>query len=274
VKPAQLLPRSLLLLLALAAPAWGQAAAGTDTEPAAAAPAPPPAPVEAPADLPPPPPPKSSLVPPPPQGKMVISAPPLPAAIRRAGYHVHDGFYLRMAAGIGGGHANVSTNRDASPNFGMGGAGLALNLWIGGTPWTGIAIGGLLSLQGMSDSQINVEGQKYSDSMNGGWGALGAFIDAFPDPQRGLHVGGSLSLLSLSLKADNHALADRGLADYDGGGLGLSAWVGYMGFVGPEWSLGGMLQLMGGVTREKGDAGLQRDGSFGTLSVNFSALYQ
>jgi len=191
----------------------------------------------------------------------------------RAGYHVHDGFYLRLAAGVGGGHASISTSRERDPNFGMGGAGLALNLWIGGTPWRGVAIGGLASVQGIHDGDTVVEGQKTGLGTSGGLFMVGPFVDVFPDPLRGLHLGGSLALAGLSAKGDSHALErDLGVKDYNGGGLGASAWIGYMGWVGPEYSLGGMLQLSGYATAKKEDD-LDRKGSGWTLSLSFTALY-
>jgi hypothetical protein len=202
----------------------------------------------------------------------VISAPPLPAAVQRAGYHVHDGFYLRLGAGLGAGSASVSSDDRGVPSFEIGGAGLALNLWIGGTPWRGVAIGGLASLQGIGESNTVVEDRETDLGMDGGTLLLGPFIDAFPDPQRGLHVGGSVALAFLGARGDSQALEDLDVVDYNGGGLGASAWVGYMGFVGAEWSMGGLLQLTAFATGEKKD-GVERRGSGYELSLSFSALY-
>jgi hypothetical protein len=204
---------------------------------------------------------------------MVVATPAVPPARARAGYHVHDGFYLRLAAGIGGGSATVSTNRDSAPNFELGGAGLAGNLWLGGTPWRGVAIGGLISLQGINESETVVEGDETDLGMDGGMLMLAPFIDVFPDPQRGLHFGGALGLAFMNAKAKSNELETQLLVkDYEGGGLGLSGWIGYMGWVGQEWSLGGMLQLSGFVTAKEED-GLKRQASGGTLSLSFSALY-
>lgn len=191
--------------------------------------------------------------------------------MQRAGYHVHDGFYLRLSAGVGGGHASISS--DDAPNFGMGGAGLALNLWLGGTPWRGIALGGMASLQGISDGNTVVEGQKTGLGTSGGVFLLAPFVDAFPDPMRGLHFGGSLGLAFVGAKGDSHVLEDTlGVKDYAGGGLGASAWIGYMGWVGPEFSLGGLLQLSGYGTNKKED-GIERKASGWTLGASLSALY-
>jgi hypothetical protein len=193
--------------------------------------------------------------------------------VQRAGYHVHDGFYLRLGVGLGGGHASISPDNSQASHFGYGGAGLALNLWIGGTPWRGVTIGGMGSYQAMSDSNLVVEGQKTGLGANGASLLLGPFIDAFPDPLRGLHVGGALTLAGLGVKADSNVLLDRyKVKDYSGGGLGASAWVGYMGWVGPEWSMGGMLQLSGFATRQQ-DAGLDRTGGGYVVNLSFSALY-
>jgi hypothetical protein len=60
--------------------------------------------------------------------------------------------------------------------------------------------------------------------------------------------------------------------NYSGGGLGASAWIGYMGFVGPEYSMGGLLQLTGYATNEKKD-NVERKASGYAVSLSFSALY-
>ena len=202
---------------------------------------------------------------------MVLSNPAVPPPTQRAGYHVHDGFYLRLAVGVGGGHTSVSS--DDAPNFGVGGAGLALNLWIGGTPWRGVAIGGLLSYQAQHEGDTVVEGKGTGAGSTAGVLMIGPFIDAFPDPMRGLHFGGALGLAGVGTKADSHVLEDIHHAkDYSGGGLGASAWIGYMGFVGPEYSMGGLLQLTGYATNEKKDD-VERKASGYAVSLSFSALY-
>lgn len=281
MKPVQLAPPALVLAwLGLTAGAAAQTTAPADGEPAAAAPAAPPEPQPAaapagsppPADLPPPPPPRTSP-PPPPQGKLVISAPPLPPAVARAGYKTHDGFYLRMGLGLGGGNVNVSTDSRLANDFSFGGAGLALNLWMGGTPWRGVAIGGLLSVQGMSDSDVKVAGDESKQEASGSVVLLGPFIDAFPDPLRGLHVGGSLALAGAAAKAKGDALRDRYLVkDYSGAGFAASGWVGYMGWVGPEWSMGGLVQLTAVRVQEDKDD-IKRLGGGYALSLSFTALY-
>jgi hypothetical protein len=219
-------------------------------------------------ELPPPPPPKGGA-PSAPQGKLVISAPPVPPPMQRAGYHVHDGFYLRLSAGVGAGHTSVS----GPQNFGVGGAGLALNLWAGGTPWRGTAIGGLLSYQGLNEGDTVVEGSGTGAGANGHIVLVGPFIDVFPDPLRGLHFGGSAALAFVGTQADSHLLEDKyAVKDYSGGGLGGSIWLGYMGFVGQEYSMGGILQLSGFASNKKDDDGDRKANGY-SVSLSFSALY-
>jgi len=150
---------------------------------------------------------------------------------------------------------------------------LALNLWIGGTPWRGVALGGLVSYQGLNEGDAVVEGEGTGAGMTSHNSLLGPFIDVFPDPQRGLHFGGSLALAGINTSAHSHLLEQTlDVKDYSGGGLGASAWVGYMGFVGPEYSMGGLLQLNGYGTVEK-DGDVERKASAYSVSLSFTALY-
>lgn len=205
---------------------------------------------------------------------MVISAPPPPPPRERRGYHVHDGFYLRIGGGLGLGLGSVSTDSNKSNDFEIGGVGADLNCWIGGTPTPGVAMGGLISYHGIQDGSVEVDGNETEQSLNATLAMLGFFVDVFPDPQRGLHFGGSLGLAGLRTNGHSNDLKEPPLnaPDYDGGGLGVSAWIGYMGFVGPEWSLGGMLQMTGAITGKEED-GIKRQGSAGVLSLSLTALY-
>jgi hypothetical protein len=211
---------------------------------------------------------------------MVVMVPDVPPARERKGYHVHDGFYLRVGAGLGLGFASVSTDSGVSKDFAVGGAGLGLNCWIGGTPWRGVSIGGLISYHGLHDGHTEVDGNETDEPIDMGLGMLGFFIDTFPDAQRGLHLGASLGLAGLRSEARSDALNEPPLSahDYSAGGLGFSGWIGYMGFVGPEWSLGGMLQVTGAYTGGKEDCqscgeAIERRGSVGIVSLSLTALY-
>ena len=273
----------VLTLSAAAAHAAGTASpfTGEPTAPASAAPPPwpppPPggaAPAAAPA-LPAPPPPRAASVPPAaPPGTPPAAPPPpgvpgsdLPAPPRQArGVHWHDGFYLRLGLGLAYSGALVSSDSKSVPDYNFAGGGGALDLWVGGTPTPGFAIGGALTALSVNSSNRRVSGQSISGDVAGGTALLGFFTDVFPDPERGFHFGGALGVASG--QAD---IKDSG-KKYQGGGLGLEAWTGYDFWVSPQWSLGGLVRFMGSVTRQDTDA-VKYESSIGGMSLSFTALY-
>ena len=59
---------------------------------------------------------------------------------------------------------------------------------------------------------------------------------------------------------------------FEGGGIGLGAWLGYDMWVSPQMSLGGLLHFTGSVTRQAvGDVTYQT--TLGSASLAFTALY-
>jgi hypothetical protein len=74
---------------------------------------------------------------------------------------------------------------------------------------------------------------------------IGAQLDWFPDPMKGLHFGGSLGLggVSVTNQADGSKMA----------GLGGAATIfgGYDFWIGPSWSLGIGAVAWGGTPREQ-----------------------
>ncbi|HEY0463732.1 MAG TPA: hypothetical protein VGC79_05965, partial [Polyangiaceae bacterium] len=182
------------------------------------------------------------------------------------GTHLHDGFYLRMALGLGLGGALVSSDSKSIGDYSFGGGVGAFDLWIGGTPAAGLSMGAALSGLGLGSSQRSVDGHRVSGDVTGSTGLLGYFVDVFPDPQRGLHFGGALGLASGAAKVQDSS------QEFRGGGLGLQAWGGYEFWVSPQWSLGGMLRFIGSLTRQE-DAGVAYEASLGAVTLSFTALY-
>ncbi len=190
--------------------------------------------------------------------------PALPPAPR--GVHFHDSFYLRMALGAGLGGALVSSDAKSIGDYSFAGGGAALDLWIGGTPSPGFAMGAAISALGLSSSHRKVDGQRIDGDVSGGTGLLGYFVDVFPDPAQGLHFGGALGLASgnAEIKGSNRK--------FQGGGLGLEAFGGYDFWVSSDWSLGGMLRFVGSVARDKQDD-VSYEASIGAATLSFTALY-
>ncbi len=202
---------------------------------------------------------------PPPPGSAGSDLPALPPPPR--GVRYHDGFYLRMALGLGASGVLVSSDATSVPNYSFAGGSGAADLWIGGTPSTGLAMGGALSLISVKSSTRHIDGDSQSGDVSGSMGLLGFFVDGFPDPEHGFHFGGSVGLASARTTVKNMTQDE-----FNGGGLGLEAWLGYDLWVSPQWSLGGLVRFMGSLTRENRDD-VNYQTSLGGASLSFTALY-
>lgn len=179
---------------------------------------------------------------------------------------LHDGFYLRLGVGLGLCGALVSSDSKSIGDYSFGGGGGAFDVFIGGTPIPGLAMGAALSGLGLASSERSVDGNRVTGDVSASTGLLAYFVDGFPDPQRGLHFGGALGLASGAVRVED------GTREFRGGGFGLQAWGGYDFWVNPQWSLGGMLRFMGSMTREE-DAGVAYQASLGGATLSFTALY-
>ena len=199
-----------------------------------------------------------------PPGAPGSDLPPPPRAPR--GASSHDGLYLRLALGVGLGGSLISSDSKSFDDYSFGGGAGAFDFWLGGTPVPGLAMGAAFSVLGLGSSQRTVDGNRVSGDVTGSTGLLGYFVDVFPNPARGLHFGGALGFASGAAKIKD---SDR---EFLGGGLGLEAWGGYDFWVSQQWSLGGMLRLLGSVTREE-DAGVAYGASLGAATLSFTALY-
>jgi len=147
------------------------------------------------------------------------------------------------------------------------GGGLALDLMLGGTLSPGFVLGGSLFIT--TASKPNIEGPEVSGEIDGSLGSvmLLLFADVFPDPKGGLNVGGGLGFDAVSLTDDANEDDPLELS-----GFGGAAWVGYGGWVGDEWQLGGLLRLAGSLT-DGDESGFDYKARTGSVALLFSALY-
>jgi len=167
---------------------------------------------------------------------------PLPSVQRT--YHFHEGFYLRSSIGFGDYRASFNDAHRQNLDFHEHGSSMSLDLLIGGSPSPGVSIGGGL----MADPLFGAD----SDRVNGGvshgrvsW-LVGPFIDGFPDPTRGWHLGGLIGFAGQSF--DSLSATDRGTRR--GAGIGGAAWFGYDFWVAPEWAIGPQFRAMGARTSD------------------------
>ncbi len=211
--------------------------------------------------------------PPPPPAIRVETPPPAPAGPRRRA-QVHDGFYLRMS--LGGDYISAKVKYDGDfPDRRISGGGLALDLMIGGTPVRGLAVGGGLWVQTAGKPKTKIDSGAAEEYEDLGFGMLGLFVDGFPDPERGFHVGGALALASLNASFKGDTKQDPKRLGVDGGdlsGIGSHVWVGYDGWVSQEWALGGMLRLSGASVGSTNDE-LEQRANVGAFALLFSAVY-
>ena len=125
--------------------------------------------------------------------------------------------------------------------------GVGLDLWFGGTPVAGLAIGGALHFQQTVSPSISVNGTKVGNSsLSLNSLLIGPFADWFPDPHGGFHLGGTVGLARLSLSdKDDDTTAQSPV------GFGGAFVIGYDWWVSKEWSLGITGRFMGSAVSDE-----------------------
>jgi hypothetical protein len=135
--------------------------------------------------------------------------------------------------GIGTGYGQAKTTgsvlgTDVTAHY--SGIGPAFELLIGGTPGAGFVVGGGFIGQDIWDPAITIDSNDPTIpsnlNVNGalGVGAIGPFIDWFPDDTGGAHVGAMLGIGIIGLENDRS--------------FGGSAWTGYDFWIANQWSFG------------------------------------
>jgi hypothetical protein len=144
--------------------------------------------------------------------------------------HRHDGFYLRTAGGLGR-TSFAATGPSGRTDLHGSTDGMLL---VGGTPSPGLVIGG--GVREISASG-RFQGGRYDGAVAQAfeW-TLGPFVDWYPDPARGLHigalVGGSATLVSSTTTQSSVA-------------FGATVFGGCDWWIGPQWSLGILAEASG-----------------------------
>lgn len=165
--------------------------------------------------------------------------------------HNHDGFYLRLGAGLG-----LSVESDTS------GVGIPSELAFGGTLAPGLVLG--LGNYGVVFPAPESERDPGQLAFN----AWGPFLDYYFDPRSGAHVeGGVMFVYGLSSEKDEVESAY-------GPGYGLMLGAGYEWWVGEQWSVGAILRATYYAVRLEGsDTGLESDVKAFVPALLFGATY-
>jgi hypothetical protein len=208
----------------------------------------------------------TSPPPPPPSAPPAEAAPaPREFVSGPAPRYRHQGFYLAA----GGGVAVLSAwGSGPSGSASMTGVGSESDVAIGGTVAPGLVIGAVArtwSISGTfkggpaisatatyftngqpSTSRFTLSGNASASTVE-----LGAFLDWYPNPESGWHLGGSLGLGGMSVTDDAGTSSDSA-------GLAVSLYGGYQWWLGPAWSLG-LVGVASGGTMSSFEDGNQND---------------
>jgi hypothetical protein len=177
--------------------------------------------------------------PPPPPSGAPPSPPPYPppriivGCGDPSGPYCHDGFYMRLGLGL------AYTSVWGSGPFGnasISGTGIALSASFGGTIARGLVLGGALRLADgvgqFTGGPSDASGSATASVVQ----VLGVFVDWYPAPSDGWHVG---SQLGLGVTGVTDSLTRTSSAPE----LAGSIFGGYDWWIGPQWSLGVLMSL-------------------------------
>ena len=162
--------------------------------------------------------------------------PPAPLAKKKRTAYRHDRFYMRFGIGPGYGHVTSAGNDsgiDIEATF--DGWGPSYEMLFGGTPAAGFVVGGGLLLQSISEPDVSIDisgttsESHVAEDESLGIVVVGPFIDWFPNPEGGGHIGVMAGFAATGLEGDDDEASD---------GYGAALFGGYDFWVGSQWSIG------------------------------------
>ena len=182
--------------------------------------------------------------------------------------YVHGGTYARLTLG---GAALMGTFDDAEIRDGdrdLDGQAIGVDAHLGTAPVPGFALGFMLTYLVAPSVHYERDGAGSDGSLSSA--QLGVFLDGFPWPRAGLHLGTAVGFAFVELRDIELQFKELQRDDVATSGLGLSLWTGYDFWVASDWSLGPMLRgtstFTGGGSRYRATVTL--------LTLGVSVLYQ
>jgi hypothetical protein len=143
----------------------------------------------------------------------------------------HDGFYLQMAIGPG----YLSASAEQGPmEVSFGGATVSSHLMIGGSLMPGLVLGGgFINDYAFSPSyKLNDQEPVGLDDVSLYLISIGAFVDFYPNPTKGLHFQGFAGWGGLESSSNGNS------GGSDPTGLVVTVGAGYEWWVAKEWGVG------------------------------------
>jgi hypothetical protein len=160
-----------------------------------------------------------------------------------------------MALGVGGLSGSYRADVSGATKDDVSGVAALDELAFGGTPSPGVVIGGGIYGSTTPSPTLSADGAEIKAGAIG-VGVVGPFVDVYPNPQTGFHLQAAMGLALLTasegdpqqicFSSGGQTACGTGRApadDYLGAGLGIVVGVGYEGWVGDQWSIGGLARL-------------------------------
>jgi hypothetical protein len=188
------------------------------------------------------------------------------------GAHRHDGFFLRLTLGAGGGAVGLDAKNNASDTS-IAGGGWASSLDIGASNGDNLAIFGRLREASLADPGVYVDGDKIGDADATviTQGMVGGGISYFIMPLN-MYLGAAIGFAVISGRYERPGRATR---KYNGDvGFGFDAEIGKEWWVADDWGIGIAARLS--IAEVPGGDSAPPDANLGAafVSVLLSVTYQ
>lgn len=183
----------------------------------------------------------------------------------------HDGFYLRLSLGGGAIKAKFSGG-DEAPDAEASGSGAMLDVLLGGTPASGLVVGGGYQFDMAQSADYEFGSNSTGSGGTVARGVVGPFVEWFPDPHGGFSTGLLLGYSLLTLRTPQFRIfgVDVG-GDITSLGFGGNLWVGYAHWVSSQWALG--LEARGGLSTTKNEDDSSQAGNSTSWALLVTGVY-
>lgn len=182
------------------------------------------------------------------------------------GARTHDGFFLRMSAGLGG--SNILAEPDSGGDQEITGSMGTFELSVGGALTENLILHGTVNTMGMSDANFSGQGDAFEGEYDEvGIGFVGVGVTYYIMPAN-VYVSSSIGANGIYLNGNDED-SDR---EMDSNGAGLIVQVGKEWWVSDNWGLGLAAQThLGGLAVE--DSGGDVDWGYFNYGLVLSATY-
>jgi hypothetical protein len=172
------------------------------------------------------------------------------APAKPPGYHLHDGFFLRLSFGpqyfngaYEGGFRQDANYPQVPAEADLDGIGFTSEVVIGGAPTPGLVLAGRLAMTFAPSPTLELSelGTGFTDADLDAiiMPFTGGLIDIYPDPELGIHFFATVGFTGMSLEGDDRV----GVKEFYG--VGYGGGIGFEGFIADEWSMGVNLRIDG-----------------------------